>query len=110
MVRSHVLFSDDGEKLWASAAQLHRARRSQCKNWWNDDWRDRLLATMTWFGDGELTFALPLGSSVQGSVSIRPLEFVSPVALNEHARDEPEPEKEVEDEDEQEDEEPEGEA
>ncbi len=110
MLRSHVLFSDDGEKLWESAALMHRARRSQCKNWWNDDWRDRLLATMTWLGDGELTFALPLGSSVRGSVSIRPLEFASPVTLNEHARDEPEPEEEVADGDEEEDDEPEDES
>jgi hypothetical protein len=65
---------------------------------------------MTWLGNGELTFALPLGSSVHGSVSIRPLEFVSPVTLNEHARDEPEPDEQVGDEDEEEDEEPAGES
>lgn len=108
MVRSHVLFSDDGQKLWESPTQMHRARRSQCKNWWNDDWRDRLLATMTWLGDGKPTFALPLGSSVFGGVSIRPLEFASPVMLDEHARDEPEPDEEVRDDDEEEEEEPEG--
>lgn len=90
MVRSHVLFSDDGKQLWESPRQMHRARRSQCKNWWNDDWRDRLLATMTWLADGEPTLALPLGTSVHGNVGIRPLEFLSPVTLDEHARDEPE--------------------
>jgi hypothetical protein len=56
MLRSHVLFSDDGLKLWESAAHMHRARRSQCKNWWNDDWRDRLLATMTGLADGEIQY------------------------------------------------------
>lgn len=95
MLRSHVLFSDDGEKLWESASLMHRARRSQCKNWWNDDWRDRLLATTTWLGDGEMTIALPLGVSIQGGMSIRPVEFVGPVTLDEHARDEPEPEEEL---------------
>ena len=57
----------------------------------------------------KLTFALPLGSSVQGRVSIRPLEFVSPVTLNEHARDEPDREQEVEN-DEEEDDDSEGET
>ena len=99
MLRSHVLFSDDGANIWESAAQMHRARRSQCKNWWNDDWRDRLLATMAWLADGRLTFSLPLGSSVQGSVSTRPLEFVSPVTLNEHARDDPKQDSGTEDKD-----------
>lgn len=86
ILRSHVLFSDDGEALWTSANGMHRARRGQCKNWWNDDWRDRLLATTAWFSGGEATFSLPLGTSVSGEVSARPLQFASPVTLNEQAR------------------------
>jgi hypothetical protein len=27
---------------------MHSARRRQCKSWWNDEWRDRILAAMTW--------------------------------------------------------------
>ena len=63
IMRSHVLFSDDGETLWTSAMIQHRARRGQCKNWWNDDWRDRLLATMSWLADAQPTISLPLGTS-----------------------------------------------
>jgi hypothetical protein len=87
MLRSHVLFSDDGETLWKSAMRMHRARRGQCKSWWNDDWRDRLLATMAWLSNGEPALPLPLGDSVFGGLSARPIQFVSPVALNESARD-----------------------
>ena len=44
-IKSHVLFSDEGRNIWTSSARLHSARRSQCSDWWNDSWRDRLLAT-----------------------------------------------------------------
>lgn len=27
---------------------MHKARRSQCKQWWNDDGRDGILAAMAW--------------------------------------------------------------
>ena len=81
-VRAHVLFSDDGRTIWSSASAMHRARRSQCKNWWNDDWRDRILATMAWLGEGGEPLGLPLSTgSLTATVAQRPLEFVSPVTL-----------------------------
>ena len=86
VLRSHVLFSDDGETLWTSATAMHRARRGECKSWWTDDWRDRLLATMAWLSGGDAIFHLPLGTSVSGEMSARPMTFVSPVTLNEQAR------------------------
>lgn len=88
MLRTHVLFSDDGMQLWESSSAMHRARRTQCKSWWNDDWRDRLLASMAWIADGDAEFALPLGDTVHATVSARPVEFLSPIALNEQALDE----------------------
>jgi len=87
MLRTHVLFSDDGLHLWESPAAMHRARRTQCKGWWNDDWRDRLLASMAWLASGGATIALPLGDTVHAKVSARPVEFSSPIALNEQALD-----------------------
>lgn len=87
MLRTHVLFSDDGVELWRSGDAMHRARRGQCKNWWNDDWRDRLLAAATWLSGGEPSVRLPLGLSVCGTMNIRPLEFISPVTLNEGAKE-----------------------
>lgn len=88
MLRTHVLFSDDGMHLWESPSAMHRARRTQCKSWWNDDWRDRLLASMTWLADDDAAIALPLGDTVHAKVSARPVEFSSPIALNEQALDE----------------------
>ena len=81
-VRAHVLFSEDGRTIWSSASAMHRARRSQCKSWWNDDWRDRILASMAWLAEDGEFLELPLSAgSVTGVVAARPLEFVSPVTL-----------------------------
>ena len=81
-VRAHVLFSDDGRNIWSSSNAMHRARRSQCKNWWNDDWRDRILASMAWLAEGGESIGLPLSSGAATAiVAPRPLEFLSPVTL-----------------------------
>ena len=97
-IRTHVLFSDDGRVIWSSPEAMHRARRSQCKNWWNDDWRDRLLATMSWLASGESTFALPLAvASVSSVVDARPVEFLCPVKLEENWSERSERESENED-------------
>jgi hypothetical protein len=50
---AHVLFSDDGDIIWESKRRLHSARRRQCKSWYNDEWRDRLLASMAFLADGK---------------------------------------------------------
>ncbi len=47
---THVLFSDDGKTIWEDIKGMQRARRSQCWDWWNDDWRDKLLASVQYLG------------------------------------------------------------
>lgn len=100
-LRPHVLFSDDGRNLWSAPTPqgrervlraMHRARRSQCKTWWNDDWRDRLLATMAWLAGDAPTLDLPLslGSAI-AAVNPRSVEFLSPVTLREPSATSAEP-------------------
>lgn len=78
LITNHVVFSEDGQHLWDSRERQHSARRSQCKNWWNDDWRDRMLAMMTWIADGSDQITVNCGGDVI-EVSVRPLTFTSPV-------------------------------
>ncbi len=79
--KPHVLFSTDGQTIWESVQGLHRARRSECKDWWNADWRDRILAAMTWLaGDGG-HFGLALASDRRLPISSSPLTLGSPVAF-----------------------------
>jgi hypothetical protein len=80
VIKGHVLFSDDGLKLWDSKERLAKARRNQCKNWWNDEWRDRMLAVMTYLADEQGRIPLPLSPSLVAALSVRPELFVSPVS------------------------------
>ena len=78
--KAHVLFTNDGVTLWESKKRLASARRNQCKGWWNDEWRDRMLAVATYLcGDGT-DIQMRLGSSASLTVAAAPLLFRSPVS------------------------------
>jgi hypothetical protein len=80
----HVLFSDDGQNIWNSVNRLHRARRSVCKNWWNDTWRDRIIASMYWLTQqhGTQELLIPVSSINNIKVSIKSITFESPVSYD----------------------------
>ncbi|HEX8071570.1 MAG TPA: toll/interleukin-1 receptor domain-containing protein [Pyrinomonadaceae bacterium] len=78
-VNPHVLFSDDGQAIWDDKDRMHRVKMSQCKNWWNDDWRDRILAVMSWLTDENGEIVVPLSSEEALRINKSPLIFTSPV-------------------------------
>ena len=79
VIKSHVLFSEDGKNILDSKSRLHSARRSACKNWWNHHWRDRLMAAMYWIKEkiGEETLSMPVSGTEDVNVSSRPFLFYS---------------------------------
>jgi hypothetical protein len=79
IVKSHGLASSDGINVWENKERLHTVRRRWFKNWWNAEWRDRLLAAMTYLSGEKDFFEIPLGTDVVISVSSFPLVFLSPV-------------------------------
>lgn len=79
VLKSHIVFSDDGQNVWVDKKKMHKARRSQSKNWWNDAWRDRLLCATSWLA-GENDISLTLGSDVSVHISSQPIIFTSPVS------------------------------
>ena len=84
VVRPHVLFSSDGRNIWPSPQALHRKRRSACKSWWNQHWRDRILASMYWLSQkqGGAFLSIPLSRTSCLQVGIAPVSFESPVAYD----------------------------
>jgi hypothetical protein len=80
IVKSHVLFSDDAKTIWNSANRLHRARRNQCKNWWNPVWRDRVTAAAIWLSDKDGSIRIPVANGLSIEVSRDPVRFESPVS------------------------------
>jgi hypothetical protein len=78
--KSHVLFTNDGTTIWESKKRLASARRSQCKSWWNDEWRDRTLAAATYLCDGADQIIVKLGSTASLTIPPTPMTFCSPVS------------------------------
>ena len=87
IVRTHVLFSEDGQEIWPDKKRLQRTRVSACKTWWNDRWRDMLLASMRWVAGDKDYLALPVAEDQSVLVSTAPVEFVSGVAYTMAAGD-----------------------
>jgi len=80
ILKSHVLFTNDGTTIWESKKKLAAARRSQCKSWWNDEWRDRTLAAATYLCDGTDKITVKLSSAASLTIPPTPLPFCSPVS------------------------------
>ena len=80
VMKPHVVFTNDGMTVWQSKKRLAAARRSQCKDWWNNDWRDRTLAATSNLANQDGDIVLSLGSDVFAKVASWPLMFNSPVS------------------------------
>ena len=75
MISSHIFFTTNGTDLIESKNIQHSSRRRQGKNWWNDKWREKLLAFVKYISDDELSFHLEMGSEEKIIVSNEPMRF-----------------------------------
>ena len=60
----------------------HAARRRQGKNWWNNDWRKKLLAFVKYLSEEDDSIHLYLGSEEIVKINSNPLMFNSPISYN----------------------------
>lgn len=77
---AHVVFSEDGETPIAEVARSHRLRRSFCKTWWQDRWRDLMLAYLFSMSDEEGQVTVKLSERRVLVFSKHPSIFSSPVS------------------------------
>jgi hypothetical protein len=77
----HVTFSRNGRDPLDSASYLHSLRRSFCRSWWNDRWRDLLQGFAIAFSDGEGTIHIEVGADSPMEVASAFRRFACPVAL-----------------------------
>ena len=75
-----ILFSMDGKHLLDDTARVHRYRRSQARDWWNSEWRDRTLGLMWWLSGKGSDIVVPLGPGCSARVNSEPVSFFSPVS------------------------------
>jgi hypothetical protein len=80
-IASHVLFSDNGQTVWTDYRRMHKARRSQCKDWHNPEWRDRLLAVVAWLSEEGGVIYVPVGEEAKVEVSAESVGFGSHVSF-----------------------------
>lgn len=74
---SHIYFTTDGETLIDKASIQHSARRKQGKGWYNDDWKNKMQAFVSYLSGNEDTFSFEVGSEEKIIISASPKEFLS---------------------------------
>lgn len=79
VLRQHVIFTADGRTPLVSKERMHVLRRRFCKSWWNDRWRDLLVAFVAWLDPASNRAFGVAGVHVQLDNSL--LQFVSPLSL-----------------------------
>ncbi len=83
-LRPHVVFTQDGRTPLDSKARTARLRKSFCKNWWNDRWRDLIRALTTALANEEEAFCLPLGGDIEATIAASPMNFATPLSIVEN--------------------------
>jgi hypothetical protein len=78
-VAPHVIFTEDGKTPLSDTARAHRLRRRFCKSWWQDRWRDMMLAYLAHLAGGKDTLEIPLSESFSLVLDAHPALFDCPV-------------------------------
>jgi len=65
-LKAHILFSGDGKTIWTSSSKLHAARRKKGRTWFNEHWRDQLMAFLAYLAKPEEQefFSIPVSDNV----------------------------------------------
>jgi hypothetical protein len=74
-VAGRVVFTSNGHDLIGDARRLHRMRRTFCKGWRNDKWRDLLLAFWHWLASGAEFVEISLGGGAVMRLGLPPKTF-----------------------------------
>lgn len=61
-IHINVVLSADGKSAMPGE-RTHKRRRRLTRSWWNDVWRDRLLAAMNYLGDGASAIIVETGTN-----------------------------------------------
>lgn len=74
-VTGRVVFTSNGHELIGDARRAHRMRRTFCKGWRNDKWRDLLLAFWHWVSEGHNLVDIPLGQGAAMQLGLPPMSL-----------------------------------
>ena len=85
VIKPHIVFTDDGINAWNDKKKMHSARRNQCRDWWNDDWRDRILVYMKWLAGNCEKIKIKLGKDTSIFVDTWFVAFNCPASFDDPA-------------------------
>ena len=74
----NVVLSEDG-KTPLPGEKTHRKRKKVTRSWWNDVWRDRMLAAMEFLADGKASIELEAGNA-RFAIAKAPIRIDVPVS------------------------------
>lgn len=78
VLKQHVIFTADGTKPVESKERMHLLRRRFCKSWWNDRWRDLLIAFVSWLQSGDES-VLAVGADIVLAADL--MSVISPFSI-----------------------------
>lgn len=81
-IGGRVIFTSNGHDVIGDSRRLHRMRRTFCKGWRNDKWRDLLLAFLFWIADGAEFVDVPFGENAAMRLRLPPLTLVAPFGVD----------------------------
>ncbi|MBN2466255.1 toll/interleukin-1 receptor domain-containing protein [candidate division WOR-3 bacterium] len=79
-IATHIVFTSDGMHPLTSDATQHAARRQLGRNWWNAEWRDRLLQLVRTLADDQRGLRLGLARQHTTIIDASPTTIISPVS------------------------------
>jgi len=82
-LKSHILFSDDGFNIWEDDSRLHAARRSKGRRWFNEEWRDLLMAFLGSLAEGKNKVQVKLAENFLLELPLLTKDFYADVGYDE---------------------------
>lgn len=82
-LKTHIVFSDNGQTIWVNKEKLHKARRKKGKTMFNEEWRDLLFAFLSGLKDENNEIVLPFNSIETTKMNILTKIYSSSIGYSE---------------------------
>lgn len=80
VISPHIWFTTDGHTLIPEPGKQHAARRKQGKGWWNNDWRNKIVAFMQFLSVQDGYIGVRLGQEEYAKILVESIPFRSPIS------------------------------
>jgi len=82
ILSSHIFFTFDGKNLIPSKYRQLRLRRKQGKNWWNNNWNEKLVNIVKYLTSDDGVLRIPVGIKENVIISSTSIQFKGHCSYN----------------------------